>query len=169
VFAQRLQETRVAREKMSQAELAQRATDVGRPLDRAAVLRIESGQRGLALDEAVALATILRAAPAHLLTPPEGELVALTDKEAVDGEALRNWLMYGAPFLGMAAAVAVDRDQEQLALRAQLERDLTQYALALTDAVRGEDKAGIRLAGEAIVLAVGDYQEAIERREQSDG
>jgi hypothetical protein len=123
----------------------------------------------LALDEALALAAVLYVAPAHLLSPPDGQTLWLTDKMGVDGDALRNWLMYGAPFIGMAAAVAVDSDQEQLALRAQLERELTRYALALTDAVRGEDKAGIRAAGEAIVRAVGDYQEAIERREADRG
>jgi transcriptional regulator with XRE-family HTH domain len=169
VFAARLKETRTARGGMTQAELAQRMTDEGRPISRGALLRLENGERGLSLDEALALATLLYAAPAHLLSPPDGQMVWLTNNRGVDGEALRNWLMYGAPFIGMAAAVAVDSDQEQLALRAQLERELSRYALALTDAVRGEDKAGIRAAGEAIVRAVRDYQEAIERREQSDG
>jgi transcriptional regulator with XRE-family HTH domain len=154
---------------MSQAELAQHATEAGRPLDRAAVLRIERGQRGLALDEAVALATILRVAPAHLLSPPEGEFVALTDNEAVDGEALRDWLMFGAPFLGMAAAVAVDDSEVRRVRDERLRRELTRYALALTDASRGNDQAGITAAGEAIVDAVRAYLDASERKEETGG
>jgi hypothetical protein len=45
VFARRLRDTRKACG-LTQTALAQRATDEGRELDRAAALRIESGERG---------------------------------------------------------------------------------------------------------------------------
>ena len=79
IFARRLREVRTARGE-SQETLAQTMTERGAcPLSKAALLRIEKGKgfdeggRGLSLDEAIALAAVLNAAPAHLLTPPEGE------------------------------------------------------------------------------------------------
>jgi transcriptional regulator with XRE-family HTH domain len=159
IFADRLRETRKARDNMSQTELAQRMTDVGRPMSKAALLRIENRVRGLSLDEAIALAAVLYAVPTQLLTPPEGRFIALTEKMGADGEGLRNWLVYGDPVLAMP--VPIDSDEARGVLRARLERDLTRHALSLADAVRGEDKAGIRAAGEAIVEAVGAYQEAL--------
>jgi transcriptional regulator with XRE-family HTH domain len=160
VFAQRLQAKRLA-EGLTQTELARLATDEGRELNRAAVLRIERRDRGLALDEAVALATLLGAVPAQMLTPPEGERLGLTDKRGVDGAGLRNWFNYGDPVLAMPATVG--GDETRAVLRGRLEQDLRVHALALTDAVRGKDKEGIRAAVEAIVRAVKAYQDAIER------
>src|SRR5688500_17476466 len=80
VFASRLRELRISRG-MSQAELAKRMTAVGRPISKVGLLRIESGARGISLDEAIALIAELHAVPPHLLTPPEGEYVWLTDKQ----------------------------------------------------------------------------------------
>jgi transcriptional regulator with XRE-family HTH domain len=165
VFAARLRDTREAR-RLSQTELARRATDQGRELDRAAVLRIESGKRGLALDEAVALAWILQAVPAQMLTAPESSVVGLTDNVGVDGEGIRNWLVYGDPLLAMPAVV--DTDEARAVVRAHFERDVTRHALALADAVRGEDKAGVTAAGEAILSAARAYLDALEGRPHLD-
>src|SRR5688500_4231713 len=95
IFAARLRETRKARD-LTQTELAQLMTDAGLPLSKPALLRIENGERGLSLDEAIALSAVLYAVPAHLLTPPDDGIVALTDKLGVDGEGLRAWLLHGA-------------------------------------------------------------------------
>jgi len=83
-----------------QAELARKMTAVGRPLGKLALMRIENGERGLSLDEALALALafLLQAAPAHLLKPREGELVALVDGGNGNGAAIRNFLRFGEPF-----------------------------------------------------------------------
>jgi transcriptional regulator with XRE-family HTH domain len=161
VFATRLRETRKARS-LSQAELAQQMTEQGRPLRKEALLRIEKEKpsRVVSLDEAIALGWLLQAVPAQLLTPPEGAYLALTDKVGVDGEGLRNWLVYGDPLLAMP--VPIDSDQARAVMGARLQRDLTSHAFALVDAVRGKDKAGITAAGEAIVEVVAAYQVALE-------
>jgi transcriptional regulator with XRE-family HTH domain len=156
VFARRLQDTRTARG-LTQTELARRATEAGRELDRAAVLRIEKGQRGIGLDEAIALARILHAVPAQLLTAPEGAFTALTGDEGVDGAGLRNWLVYGEPVLGLTIAIDDEGTEPEGVLRGRLEQDLLRHARALADAARASDKAGITAAGEAIVQAVRTY------------
>jgi transcriptional regulator with XRE-family HTH domain len=168
VFGERLQAMRDSRG-FKQAKLAQLATEAGRDLDRAAVLRIEKGQRGLALDEAIALTRVLHAVPAQMLTPPEGRLTALTENEGVDGAGLRNWLMYGEPILGLTIAIDDEGNEPPDVLRGRLERELVHHALALTDAVNGKDQAGIRAAGESILNAVDTYQKAISRKEEANG
>lgn len=143
VFAARLRETRKARG-LKQSDVAQRMTEHGRPMNKAAVLRIERGERGLGLDEAIALAATLSAVPAQLLTPREGERVGLTDKLGVDGLGMRGWLRFG----DSAFATAGDLEPERVA-------DLTMQAVfgharALVDAHRAEDKAGIQEAFRAL-------------------
>jgi transcriptional regulator with XRE-family HTH domain len=168
VFAARLQDTRKARG-LSQTELAERATAAGRELDRAAVLRIEKGQRGVALDEAVALTRLLHAVPAQMLTAPGAAVTGLTGKEGVDGGGLRNWLLYGEPVLALTIAVDEEGTEPPDVLRGRLENDLIRHALALGDAARAEDKAGIRDAVRAIVRAVETYRTTAERGERANG
>jgi len=163
VFAARLRDMREAKG-LSQTELAQRATKQGRELDRAAVLRIENGKRGLALDEAIALAWVLQAVPAQLLTPPEGATLALTEDHGVDGEGLRNWFEFGDPLLARPASL--ETDEARAIAEARLEQTITVYARALTDAVLAKDRAGVTRARDAIVHAVFAHQRALE---QSDG
>lgn len=158
VFAQRLRETRENRG-WSQSELAQLMTDSGRPMNTTALLRVESGERKLTLDEAIALANILRAAPANLLSPPGGELIALTDREAVDGDGMRNWLLTG---VGIVVWPEPPRAEDETKLRAWLDRELERGAVALADALRGHDKSGIKASGEAILGAVEKYRKASE-------
>jgi hypothetical protein len=123
----------------------------GRPLNKAALLRIESGERGLQLDEALALALLLNAAPHHMLSPAGEEMVSIIDSEGFDSGAMRNWLRYGNRF-GMLP--------EAERHRADLIDQLVAHAQALVDAHRGNDIAGRREAAEAIVRAVERYQEA---------
>jgi transcriptional regulator with XRE-family HTH domain len=163
VFAARLRDMREARG-LSQAELAQLATEQGCELDRAAVLRIENGKRRLALDEAVALAWALRAVPAQLLTAPEGATLALTDDDGVDGEGLRNWFVYGDPLLAQPASL--ETDEARAIAEARLENTIIVYARALTDAVLAKDTAGVKELRDAIVRAVYAHQRALG---QSDG
>jgi transcriptional regulator with XRE-family HTH domain len=150
VFTDRLREVRDDRG-YSQAGLARRMTEAGRKLGKLAYMRIENDDRGLSLDEALALAFILRVAPAHLLTPPEGELVALVDGANVNGEAMRNFLRSGVPF-------ASTREQ----LSAQLEQRVLIQAQALIDADRGNDKAGRNDALRALVEAALAHRDALE-------
>jgi transcriptional regulator with XRE-family HTH domain len=157
VFAGRLRETRQARG-LSQAELARRLTDAGRPMSKAALLRIESGERGLSLDEALALAHGLNAVAAHLLSPPNGAFIALTDSFALDGSGLRDWLRYGL-WSWEPAPDEGHREGE----RANLEATLARLAVALTDAVNGNDKAGMKDVSWAIVETVRQHPEALKR------
>jgi transcriptional regulator with XRE-family HTH domain len=155
VFASRLRELRKARG-YSQADLAKLMRDAGRPMSKPALLRIENGERGLSLDEAVAFAYLLNAAPAHMLSPPEGDAVMLTDNAGVDGEGLRAWLRTGDPF-----------GDFQAELRGDLERLVTTHARALVDAQRGGDTAGTKAALFELGKTALRYQEALmdlERR-----
>lgn len=167
VFAKRLKAMRKLRG-LTQTELAEQMTAAGRELDRAAILRIEKGTssqvggRGLSLDEALALMWVLPAVPAQMLTPPEGDWLAVTEAApGVDGEGLRNWFAFGDPLLAMPAAV--DSDETRAVLRERLERVVLAHALALADASRSNDTAGIKAAGAAIVDAVRDYDELTRR------
>ncbi len=151
VFAARLKEVRKARG-MSQAELAERATQAGVPLGKLALMRIENGQRGVSLDEMVALTELLGASPAHMLCPDDGEWIALHDNTAVDGSGLRFWLRTGD-------ALLISPEGREV----RLEVLFVAYARALVDASRSSDKAGIHDA----VLGILDAAKREEARDAS--
>jgi transcriptional regulator with XRE-family HTH domain len=151
VFIARLREMRDVRG-LSQAELARRMTAAGRPLGKLALMRIESGERGLSLDEALALAALLNVAPAHLLTPPDdGQMVWLTANLGVDGEEMRNFLRFGHP---------LSRTPERLS--SELEELALATARALVDATHGNDQAGKQDALRALGLIVLAHRDAME-------
>ena len=138
-----------------QAELARKMTAVGRPLGKLALMRIENGERGLSLDEALALAFLLQAAPAHLLKPREGELVALVDGGNGNGAAIRNFLRFGEPF-----GSTPEGKRERLSAR--LGEAVLVYAQALIDANRGNDRAGMNEALAALGRVALEHREALE-------
>lgn len=152
VFAKRLRQTRELR-RMSQAELARRMTEVGRPLSKLAVLRIESGERKLTLNEAFAFAAVLSAVPDQMFSPVGDEIVWLTDNQGVDGEGMRAWLRVGDSFIASAGELSDER-LDELARQAILGR-----AQALLDAQGRDDKAGITEAFMAL-------KDAIERPDE---
>jgi transcriptional regulator with XRE-family HTH domain len=144
VFRQRLSETRQARA-LSLGALGRLMRDAGhRTIDKAAVLRIEQGKRGISLDEAFAFASVLFAVPAQLFTPPGDERVYITQNYAVDGEEMRAWLRYGDAFVAhggdLPEELWQDRAMEAMAV----------HARALIDANRNKDKAGIQDAFRAM-------------------
>ena len=161
IFAMRLRETRRARGR-TQTELAEAMTNAGRPLNRPAVIRIESGERGISLDEAIGLASVLNAAPALMLSPPGDDMVALTDNTAVDGEALRDWLATGSALLTWPSH-APGTPEDALREEALLESRLVSLATALLDAARTNDgpakRVVLRMIGE-VVLA---HERALEK------
>jgi transcriptional regulator with XRE-family HTH domain len=155
VFAVRLRELRNQRG-YSQADLARLMQEAGRPVSKVAVLRIEKGERGLTLDEAIAFARVLGAVPAHMLSPRDEGLVWITGNQAVDGEGMRAWLRTGEPLGGF---------QEEL--RSDLEQIVMAHAQALVDAMRGDDAAGKKAALVELGKTALDYQDALmdlERR-----
>jgi transcriptional regulator with XRE-family HTH domain len=162
VFATRLRDTRKARE-LSQTELAQRMTERGRPMSKAALLRIENGERGLSLDEALAFAAVLFVAPAHLLSPRDEETVWLTDNMAVDGEGLRAWLLHGYEF------IATTSDYHRAERAKALEKIVVAHAQALVDAIRGEDTAGEVAALKQLAETSLVYRSQLELIEQGAG
>jgi transcriptional regulator with XRE-family HTH domain len=156
VFAQRLQETRKARG-LTQKQLAEMLTEAGIPMSKTALLGIETGKRGLSLDEALGIAAVLNAVPAHMLTPHEGEMVKVNDHLAIGGLGFREFLRYGFPW----SLDAVPYEALPEAEREKFQLNLARLALGLNDAYRGADKAGIKDAVDAIVDEVTRHQ--IER------
>jgi len=137
VFRERLRELRQARG-LSQAELARRMRVDGRPMTKVAVLRIEKGERGISLDEAIAFVAVLFAVPPQLFAPPEGKLIALTSNMAVDAAGMRGWLRYGDSFIASEGDLPPERELDLYL------RSATIRAQALVDAERQGDKAGIQ-------------------------
>lgn len=158
VFAQRLRETRKARA-LSQEELARRMGEVGRPLGKASLVRVENETREPTLDEAFGLGQVLAAAPANLLSPPDGKFFAPIDGSAVDADGLRNWLLTG---IGVTVWPDPPREEDRDKLRVWLQNTVTAHAGALADASRVNSQAGIIAAVDAIIAAVRQYQEALE-------
>jgi len=160
IFARRLRETRLARG-LSQAELAQALQETGSPMSKAAVLRIERGERGISLDEALAFARVLAASPAHLLSPSEGEHVWLIDTEGLTGGELRNWLLFGDPFL-------VSEEGQRVRARYKTIFAIEALAQAIVDAKRGDDRAGVEAAFRQLVEVTQAHRDELEAIDQGE-
>ncbi|MGZ4394536.1 MAG: helix-turn-helix domain-containing protein [Gaiellaceae bacterium] len=155
VFASRLPEIRRTRG-VSQAELARLMTDQGRPLDKQAVLRIENGRRGLALDEALAICELLLVAPAHMLTPPEGSDIWLTEGRGLRENEVRNWLLFADPLL-------ITPKGRRTRLRVTLAHAIEVYAQAIVDAKNGGDDAGKKQAIDALEAVILNHNKEMGR------
>lgn len=142
VFGSRLAELRRERG-LSLEALAQRMRDEGfKTMSKTAVLHVETGKRGLSLDEALGFATVLAAVPAQMVSPPDDELVWLTENRAADGDGMRAWLRFGYSFLTDAGDERVEK------LRLEV---VEAHARALLDAGKLKDKAGQREALRAMI------------------
>ncbi len=131
VFALRLRETREARN-ITQTELARRMSDAGYPMKKKAILEIEKGQRKITLDEALALAWVLPAAPMNLLAPP-GDYVFPVESMGLDTHGFNNWINWGDPWLTTAKGKRV---RSRMNLFASAEN----LAQSLLDAHRSNNK-----------------------------
>jgi transcriptional regulator with XRE-family HTH domain len=160
VFIARLKELREARG-YSRGAVARMMAAAGRPMSKLILLRIESGERGLPLDDALALADVLGVAPAHLLTPPDGQMVCLTDKRSVDGAGMRNFLRFGHPML------AGTPEGKRARLSATLEEIVLAQAQAFVDATHGGDQAGKLDALQALGETALDYRKALEEADDA--
>jgi len=90
-----------ARRQLSAAALAQRVKGLGGGLDRAAISKIETGARGVSLDEAIMLAVALDLAPVHLFVPrDDGDTVSLTPVVSVAADDVRGWVRGQQPLPG---------------------------------------------------------------------
>ena len=155
MFASRLVETRKARN-ITQTQLAYRLTEVGVPLRSRALRAIERGERGLSLDEALAITLELQAVPAYMVTPPESVYVKLTDDFYIDGAGIREWLRSGLPWPSRSPQEPPTSDARDDVLRDEFQRNVARLALALVDAVRAS--SGVREAAEAVRHEVLRYE-----------
>jgi transcriptional regulator with XRE-family HTH domain len=166
VFRQRLRETRKAHG-LTQGDVGARMREAGFPMDKAAVQRVEKGERGISLDEALAFASVLSAVPAQLLTPPGDEDVYLTKNVGVNGAGMRAWLRYGDAF------IADGGDLPDELFRDRVMQAMAVYAQALVDAKRNDDKAGIQDAYRAIETVLDRERErqdeATRQKADTDG
>jgi transcriptional regulator with XRE-family HTH domain len=172
VFARRLVETRKSRG-ISQTRLAHRLTEDGIPLSSRAVRAIERGERGLSLDEALAIAYELQAVPAFMLTPPEntssdkdGVYVKLSDALLIGGADMREWLRSGLPWRSSQEPPTSDARRE--AARDRFQRNLTRLAMALVDAHRSNTEGVARDVGNTIVAEVDRYRADEQASELSE-
>lgn len=118
VFGQRLRGLRSVA-KLSQVELARRvAQRLGSPVDASAIARIETGARGVKLNEAVAIAQVLEVRLTALVTetdPIDAEVAEL--KVELEGQESR------------AAKAIAELEQAQLAI-ASLDQRIAQLNAA---------------------------------------
>jgi hypothetical protein len=84
----------------NQDALAKRMEELGQPIDRSTIGRIENGNRSVTVDELFVLAAALDVAPMQLVVPLDSEeLVAVTPTERWSAGAVRRWFT-GAAILG---------------------------------------------------------------------
>ena len=84
----------------TEQQLADRLTELGSPMDRVAIVKVESGKRGLPLDEAFRSALALDVAPINLFLPLEDEDVQITPRMVASSTELRSWVVGNQPLPG---------------------------------------------------------------------
>lgn len=100
VFGVQLRAVREARG-WSQRELLRRLAELGVDMDPATLHRTETHQRGLALNEALALAAALEVSPLHLIVPTAREAtVEIAPKVVVSATNARRWVTGQWPLPG---------------------------------------------------------------------
>jgi transcriptional regulator with XRE-family HTH domain len=91
VFRARLREVRTLR-RWTQADLASALARAGVDLGESAVVRLERGIRGVSLDEAIAIATVLGVSPLHMIVPLDDNGAQLAPALTVSTIDARAWL-----------------------------------------------------------------------------
>jgi len=126
-----------ARRQLSAEALAKRVKGLGGGLDRAAISKIETGTRGISLDEALLLAVALDVAPLHLFVPREdAETVALAPSLTASAREVRQWVRGQQPLPG----------RDDRAYRTEVpDSEWTQGSQRVKDAQATVDKAYRRL------------------------
>jgi transcriptional regulator with XRE-family HTH domain len=90
-FARRVREVR-ERRGWTQQQLAERLRELGVPIDRTKVNRVETGARAVSVDDALAIAAALGVSPSVLFFPlARSELVRVTPVRVVSAEEGRRW------------------------------------------------------------------------------
>jgi transcriptional regulator with XRE-family HTH domain len=91
VFSSRLREARDAR-RWTQQELSARLAELGAPMDRTTIAKLEKGQRQARVEELVAIAVALDVSPLYLILPLRLDAkVKLAPKLVVEAIEALNW------------------------------------------------------------------------------
>src|ERR1039457_2619992 len=100
IFAVEVRATR-ERNGWAQQQLAPRLAALDCPIDRSTIAKIESGKRGISLDEAFAFAAALGVSPAALALPRGTATdVRVAPKRTVRGYEAHRWLQGRASLFG---------------------------------------------------------------------
>lgn len=100
ITAQQTREVR-QRKRWTQQQLSDRIGELGGVMDRVVIAKIETGRRGIPLDDALLLAVALNIAPSNLLLPMfSDEPVALAPQRAVSPRIARSWFRAQRPLPG---------------------------------------------------------------------
>jgi transcriptional regulator with XRE-family HTH domain len=97
LFARRLRDLRDARG-WSQRDFADELARLGSPTDRAIIARVETGQRGISLDEAILFAAVIGTSlenmivPSDIALPGSPETVQIAGKLTAPARDVRLWL-----------------------------------------------------------------------------
>lgn len=117
--ARNVKRARVAAE-LTQKELSDRLSEMGRPVPVASIGKIESGDRRVEVDDLVAIALALRVSPLSLLLPNSREpldVVEITGREGRSDEVW-DWGLGAAPFDLFGSAEDMEEDVRNYRFRA---------------------------------------------------
>lgn len=100
-MAARVRTVRIRKGWTSQQKLADELGKLGYEVDRSAIARLETGKRGVHVDEAFALAAALEVSPLSLMLPSApGEPVAVAPEMTVTSAEARAWARGESPLPG---------------------------------------------------------------------
>jgi transcriptional regulator with XRE-family HTH domain len=91
VFRSQLREVRKVK-RWTQQDLAEALARIGLNLSAFAITRIETGHRGVSLDQAIAMAAALGVSPLHMIVPLDDDSVQLAPQLSVTTSDARAWL-----------------------------------------------------------------------------
>ena len=172
------------RRRWNQQQLADRLAELGEPMDRSTIAKIENGSRQVSLDEALRLAAALEVSPVHLFTDPPNEAptstkdrsaparpqVRLAAKLTVSPREARMWVRGEQPLRGADRKTFYTEvsDEEWVAMQQHGIRFLLDRVNALMDAVVTDDHAEIDEAIDAINGELERHRKAAEQLKKGE-
>jgi transcriptional regulator with XRE-family HTH domain len=145
IFARRVKEAR-KRRAWSQQTLADRLTELGYPMTRVVLTKLERNDRQVTLEDVFAFAVALGVAPVHLLVPlDDDEQVAVVPTRSFSAVVVRGWLrgLYpaGKETLGVWLSELPASELEVL-MKSYLTRGASPIARAFMDEEKLDERAG---------------------------